>query len=298
MAGKAFKGKLRDFSLKQLLNLVHKRRKSGALSINAPQGDAELFFDRGKLIYASLSGQPNTLADLMVQANKLTRKEADAIAKTSSISSDKQLGRLLIQNGRVTQQEMLQALRKSMLEIVNRTFNWKDGSFVFDELKTPPTKRISIPVELENIVLEEKSQQEKATDFDSNYLPSLDVVLKFTEGRGRNLRSINLSIDEWRVISFINPRNTVTDIARHNQMSHDEVRRIVTKLIKDEVVEIAKSRKRGANRATAPHSTRPTSTKPRPVIPAKQASRHKPKFAAPKVEKGIISRLIARIRNL
>ena len=294
----AFKGKLGDFSLKQLLNLVYQRRKSGALSIKSPSSVAELFFDRGKFIYASLSNKPNALADLMVQAKKLTQTEADAIAASNYIQSDKQLGRLLIKKGRVSQELMLQALHKNMMDVVYSVLNWKDGSFVFDEQRKPPVNRITVSLGLEKIVLKENRNIQKTGTVQNDDLPSLNVVLKFTEGRGRNLRSINLSIDEWRVISFINPRNTVADIARHNQMSHDEVRRIVTKLIKDEVVEIAKQRSRSTNRSSSPHSARSTSTKPRPIIQVQSKTRQKPKFTAPKIEKGIISRLIARIRGL
>lgn len=292
----AFKGKLRDFSLKQLLNLVYQRRKSGALSIKSPSNMAELFFDRGKLMYASLSNKPNTLADLMVQVNKLTQKEADGITASNRFQNDKQLGRALIQSDRITQKEMLQALRQNMMDVVHTVFNWEDGTFVFDELRKPPVKRIAIPLSLEKMVVDENRPPEKASMPQSDSLPSLEVVLRFTEGRGRNLRSINLSIDEWRVISFINPRNTVADIAQHNQMSHDEVRRIVTKLIKDEVVEIAKDR--STSRSTSPHPVRSVTTKPRPIIQTQPETRPKPNFAAPKIEKGIISRLIARIRGL
>lgn len=292
----AFKGKLRDFSLKQLLNLVYQRRKSGALSIKSPSNVAELFFDRGKLMYASLSNQPNTLADLMVQVNKLTQKEADGITASNRFQSDKQLGRALIQADRISQEEMLQALRQNMMDVVHTVFNWEDGTFVFDEQRKSPVNRITIPLSLEKMVVDENSQPKKAAIPQSDSLPSLEVVLRFTEGRGRNLRSINLSIDEWRVISFINPRNTVADIAQHNQMSHDEVRRIVTKLIKDEVVEIAKDR--STSRSTSPQPVRPAATKPRPIIQTEPETRSKPNFAAPKIEKGIISRLIARIRGL
>ena len=295
----AFKGKLRDFSLKQLLNLVYQRRKSGALSITKdPSNIAELFFDKGKLTYASLSNKPNTLAALMAQINKLTQKEAESIAASNRFQSDKQLGRVLIQTGRVSQEEMLQALRQNMMDVVHTVFNWEDGTFVFDEQRKPSVKRITIPLSLEKMVVDENSQPQKAATPQSDTLSSLDVMLRFTEGRGRNLRSINLSIDEWRVISFINPRNTVADIARHNQMSHDEVRRIVSKLIKDEVIEIAKQKNRSTSRSTSPHSARSITSKPRPIIQTQPDTRPKPNFAAPKVEKGIISRLIARIRGL
>lgn len=289
----ALKGKLRDFSLTQLLNLVHLARKTGALSIDASKGAAELFFHEGKLIYASVAGRSNRLADLLMQADKLTKKQADDLVAMQRTWDDRQIGILLINAGQVSRQDILQALRQNMLDTVNMVFDWQDGTFVFDQKLTPPKGRITIPISLENMVLEGTRRTQQAVA-QINELPSLDVVLKFTATRGRNLRNINLSVDEWRVISFINPRNTVATIAKHNQMSEHQIREIVSKLIREDLVEIDESR------SPIPISTQP----PQPpkddvsVVGIPRGKRAKPKFSEPKVEKGIISRLIARIRGL
>jgi hypothetical protein len=288
----ALKGKLRDFSLTQLLNLVHLARKTGALSIDASKGAAELFFHEGKLIYASVAGRSNRLADLLMQADKLTKKQADDLVAMQRTWDDRQIGILLINAGQVSRQDILQALRQNMLDTVNMVFDWQDGTFVFDQKLTSPKGRITIPISLENMVLEGTRRTQQAVA-QINELPSLDVVLKFTATRGRNLRNINLSVDEWRVISFINPRNTVATIAKHNQMNEHQIREIVSKLIREDLVEIDESR-----------SPIPISTPPPPpaddvrVVGKGRGKRAKPKFSEPKVEKNIISRLIARIRGL
>jgi hypothetical protein len=287
----ALKGKLRDFGLTQLLNLVHLARKTGALSINASKGAAELFFHEGKLTYASMAGRSNRLADLLMQANKLTRKQADDLVAMQRTWDDRQIGILLINAGQVSRQDILQALRQNMLDTVDMVFDWQDGSFVFDQKLTPPRGRITIPISLENMVLEGTRRTQQVAD-QINELPSLEVVLKFTATRGRNLRNINLSVDEWRVISFINPRNNVATIAKHNQMSEHQIRKIVSKLIREDLVEIDEARSPPGSITKKPTPTPIERQVPQP--PAKA----KPKFSEPKVEKNIISRLIARIRGL
>lgn len=293
----ALKGKLRDFSLTQLLNLVHLARKTGALTIDSSKGVAELFFQEGKLVYASVSGESNSLADLMVRAGKLTQSQVDSLAASGRTRDDRQLGILLINAGQISRNDILQALRKHMMDVVYMVFSWEDGTFVFDQKLNPPAGRITIPLGLENIVLEGGRQREEVADLQTE-LPSLDVVLKFTDGPGKNLRNINLSVDEWRVISFINPRNTVATIAQYNQMTEHQVRRIVAKLMRDELVEIVG----GPPAAPAPSTTGRQKATPAPqpgraVVdpPAEQA---KPAFTEPHVDKGIISRLISRIRGL
>lgn len=285
----ALKGKLRDFSLTQLLNLVHLARKTGALALDSPRGNAELFFQEGKLVYAALSGHPNSLAELMLQAGKLTQAQVDSLAATGRSWEDKQLGILLINAGQVTRNDILQAVRKHMSDVTLSLFGWDDGTFVFDQKLTPPAGRITIPMGLENMIMEGGRRREEVAELQSE-LPSLDVVLKFTDGPGKNLRNINLSVDEWRVISFINPRNTVATIAQYNQMSENQIRRIVAKLLRDELVEVV---------STAPSRAAAVPPTPAPAVAAPATeSRGKPSFSEPQVDKGIISRLISRIRGL
>lgn len=295
----ALKGKLRDFSLTQLLNLVHLARKTGALSIEATEGAAEIFFQDGKLVYAAIAGRPNSLADLMVQAGKLTPAQGNSLKASGRARDDKQLGLLLINSGHISKTDVTQALRKNMLDVIHTVFEWTDGSFVFDQKLTPPAGRVTIPVGLDSIVLEGGRRKEEVSDLQTE-LPSLDVILKFTDGPGKNLRNINLSVDEWRVISFINPRNTVATIAQYNQMSEFQVRKIVAKLLRDNLVEIV-----GGTPSRAPALAGVS----KPVVaPAKETAGRavvqpqpepaRPKFTEPQVEKGIISRLISRIRGL
>ena len=44
---------------------------------------------------------------------------------------------------------------------------------------------------------------------------------------GRNMRNVNLSVEEWRVVSYINPKNSIRQIARATKMNDLEIRRIV-----------------------------------------------------------------------
>lgn len=259
-----------------------------------------MYFRDGSLIYAVLEGHPNTLADLMVKAGKLTQNQANAIQASGRVRDDKQLGLLLINAGQADKDEVLQAIRQNMLDIVQAVFQWADGSFMFDQKVSPPPGRISIPVSLEKVILEGSRQREEQTDLQTE-LPSLDVVLRFTDGPGSNLRDINLSVEEWKVISFINPRNTIATIARFNQMSEFKVRKIVAKLLRDELVEIVGGTTTPSTPATAPTPTpKPaTSVTDRPGVVAPASSQTaQPTYEQPEVEKGIIRRLIERIRGL
>ena len=73
----ALKGNLKDFSVTQLLNLIHLARKTGALTIHVPAGRTEMFFREGKLVYASTSEQDGHLASILSRAGKLTPEQEE-----------------------------------------------------------------------------------------------------------------------------------------------------------------------------------------------------------------------------
>lgn len=288
----ALKGRLRDFSLAQLLNLVNLARKSGLLTIDAPQGHASLYFREGKLIHAALNGPEagsGDLARVLTRAGKVTPDQIRMLQAQGRARSDKELGLLLINAGYMGQAEILQSLRAHLLEVVYAIFTWDDGLFEFEQHVAPPTGSISVPISLENIILEGRRRREELAELQTE-LPSLDVTLRFADGPGANLRNINLSVDEWRVISFINPRNTVAQIAQYNNMNEFQVRKIVSKLLREGLVEIVGT--------TTPPTKRSRADLPSRSQPAAPLPAPGQKIQAAKVGKNIIQRLIARILGL
>ena len=259
----ALQGTLREYSLGQLLNLIHIARKSGGLSVQSAQGGADLFFDEGKLVAANL-GQPQTLTDLMVQAGRLSAEQASTLVASSGSVDDKQLGLLLLNTGQISRDDIVLTLRQNMLNVVQAVWSWDDGTFAFDQTRTPPSGRVTIPIGLERILLEGNRAQkqpepkpvqppppvpavetaqavEEARPIEPGEPPSAGVGLKFTEGFGERMRSVNLSPKDWKVISAIKPGHAIADVAQQTRLSDDEVREIVARLMEEGLVEVAEA---------------------------------------------------------
>ena len=65
----ALKGNLRDFSITQLLNLVNLAHKTGLLNLEAPGDTAQVSFREGKLAYARVGAEDNSLAAILHRAH-------------------------------------------------------------------------------------------------------------------------------------------------------------------------------------------------------------------------------------
>jgi hypothetical protein len=275
----ALKGNLRDFSTTQLLNLVNLARKTGLLIIQGQSGAARLYFREGKLIQANIGTEDSDLADMLLKAGKISTDQAEMIQSQAEMQSDKQLGLALMNSGAVTQEDIVQSVKDYMLEIVYTLFNWAEGEFQFDQDRLPSDDRIAVPISLENVILEGSRRIEESELLESE-LPDLSsVALRFTDNPDARLREVNLSVEEWRVISFINPRNTVKQIAQSNSMDDFQIRKIVYGMIQAGLVEL----------------TRPEGiARPSAIVSGRRRGVEKP----PAVKRSVVERLIDRISRI
>jgi hypothetical protein len=277
----ALKGNLRDFSTTQLLNLINLAKKTGTLVIEGQGQAAQLSFRNGRLIYGNLGQEDGNLTGILHKAGKLNDEQARVLRERAARSSDKELGLLLINAGYVSQTDILLSIRAHILDIVYRLITWAEGLFRFEQNVLPSDDRITVPIELENVIIEGARRMQEWERL-SEELPSLDMALKFNERPSVNIRDMKLSVEEWRVVSFINPKNSMKAIAKANNLGDLEIRRIVYGLLQAGLVEVI--RPEGAAR---PLPFGLGAKKPAPPTPQeKQRTR------------GLVNRLIARIRSL
>ena len=274
----ALKGNLKDFSTTQLLNLIHLARKTGTLTIQVPSGVTTLYFREGKLVYATMSGRDGHLASILARSGKLSEANAKVIRARAGAQSDKELGMLLISAGQVTQPDIVSSIRADVLDIVYGLFTWTNGLFHFEPNQLPSDDAITASINLENIILE-GSRRVKEWEQLQDEVPDLGVALRFTDRPQAQLRNINLSVDEWRVISYINPRNSIKQIAQRIGMDDFQIRKIIYGLLQAGLVEVLE-------REGAPVARRP-STAMETVI-----------GRPPAVKRSVIRKLIDRIKRL
>ena len=270
-SGMALRGNLHDFSVTQLLNLINLARKTGTLILDGPSDQAFVAFRNGKLAYPRIGVEDGGLATVLKQANKLNSNQFQALnARTASIS-DKELGLLLINAGYVSQEDILLDLQTHFAAVIRKLFTWVEGLFQFEPGIPPPEDRINVRMDLENLIIEGSRHLQEMEELQDE-IPSLDLALKFTE---RPMTNLNLSVQEWRVVRFVDPRNSMKRIAAAAKLNEMEMRRIVYGLLQAGLVQLV--RPVGAEVPRSPA-----------MFPTKN----------PEEQRGLINRLIGRIQKL
>ena len=128
----ALKGNLRRFTITQLLNLINLAKKTGTLVVEGPGEIARVMFRDGKLAYALIEQEDNSLAAILQRNKKITAGQCRLIKEKAGQMSDKELGLLLINAGYVSQEDILASLQQYFMNMVRRLFTWMEGFFRFD----------------------------------------------------------------------------------------------------------------------------------------------------------------------
>ncbi|NJL94715.1 MAG: DUF4388 domain-containing protein [Anaerolineae bacterium] len=298
------KGTLRVFSTTQLLNLINLAKKTGVLRIyeGIPSGKqltlgdgetqipellpgeqrAEVFFKEGKLLYASMKDRSGDLTSVLQKAGKLNVEQARQIRERGKSHSDKALALMLINANYVTKQNIVQSIQKHTVDIVFDLMTWDKEPFEFDEHTSLPGDRIVVPINLENVIIEGTRRIVDLKKLEEE-LPNLDFALKFREAAGDKFKDkdIQLSAAEWRVVGFVNPKNSIRQIAKACNMTDSEIRRVVHALLQAGLVELVK-----------PPSVRPVGNTKKTAASTLRIQRE----GAP--NKQVVNRLIDKIKSI
>ncbi|MGB7339798.1 MAG: DUF4388 domain-containing protein [Phototrophicaceae bacterium] len=286
-------GNIRDFSTTQLLNLVNLSRRTGMLTIfeAIPTGEqdamknekmaagaerAKVAFHKGQLVYASFAEQDDGLVTVLNKAGKLTDDQARILKERAKNTSDKALAMRLIQAKYVSQTDIVSCIKQHILDVVYNLMTWTEGPFRFDDDAVPNKDQILVPIDLENVIIEGSRQLQKMAEINL-VIDDLDMALRFPENPKEKFKGIHLSVDEWKVVSYVNPKNTIRQIMKVLNMSEAEIKKVIFALHQAGLVELV--------RKAAPAPTTPS-------------SRRRRNRAGQQPDKKVINKLIDKLKSI
>ncbi|MGC8874826.1 MAG: DUF4388 domain-containing protein [Chloroflexia bacterium] len=270
----ALVGNLRDFSLADFLYLVDRGRRTGRLTIKRADDAATLYFEKGKLVYATQYSREERLGEMLVRMGRITAEQRDEALRLQQTShAGKPLGAILVELGYITDEELKRYVRTQIEETVYRLFTWPDGEFRFDAgvLVAPEDVMITIPLGVENLIIEGVRRIDEWSRI-RDRIPDTNQVVKFVDQPSERARGVNLTPEEWRVFARINGKDSLRVIAERTGLSEFEVCRIVYGFMSAGLVELVKEKQ-------APAAEVPPSSPPE------------------KGKRGLFDRLIDRVRG-
>ena len=301
----ALVGNLRDFGLSDFLYLVDRGYKTGRLVLQRPGDLAHLYFQNGKLVYATHNQTEERLGDLLLRAGKISLEQRNyALHLQQTVAHTKPLGLILVELGYINREGIIRTVRSQIEETVYRLFAWTEGDFRFETDIAQPRESVTIPLSIENVIMEGVRRIDEWTRIHDR-IPTLDVIVRFSDQPTERVKGVNLTPDEWRVFARINGADAIANIVRLTGLSEFDVCRIIYGFIQAGLVEVVKPAMQVAAVTPRPRDGAPSPNgagagTPAPVRQQTGAAPHfvgqPDAFVPPK--RGLIYRLIERIRRI
>jgi len=262
-------GNIRDFGLSDFLYLVDRGYKTGCLYLSRPSEKAILFFDKGKLIYASRT-EGERMGDLLLRLGIVNQQQITQVQH--SVNDSKMLTQALIDTNIISQDELQRVLQTHVEEEVYGLFGWPDGEFRFEHGQKPEPDGPMMPsvVPVEHLIMEGVRRIDEWGRI-KDRIPSTDMLARFVEQPGDKAKGVKLAPEEWRVFARINGKDTLATIAQNTGLSDFDVCRVVYGFVTAGLVEVV--------------------NKPQPEKKSLGADQ-------PRLKKSLVSRIINRVRSM
>ncbi len=152
----ALEGTLRDFSLADIFQLIGLQRKTGVLTLRAPEDVVTVSFLDGKVVGAdSLNKRlEDRLGQVLLKTNAVTQEELDAALRLQMETLER-MGHILLRSAIISREELRRALEQQVLQIIYRVFRWNDGDYHFSqETSIDYDVELITPMGAESILME------------------------------------------------------------------------------------------------------------------------------------------------
>ena len=225
----AIKGNLKEASLPDVLQLLAMGQKTGCLSLTDRSNFGYIFFDRGRITYASIVNRRDRLGDLLVK-NGLIRMEelSGAIDEQARDPNKGRLGEILIRRGAITREQLEQYIRIQIEEAVYYLFTWTQGSFYFEAEQRPEEGAMLVSINPENLLLEGARRIDEWSLIEKK-ISSLDLI--FEIDRTREPDQADLSDEQRKIVPLVDGKRSVQDLIDESGMVEFDVGKALFGLI-------------------------------------------------------------------
>ena len=236
----AIEGPLQDIGIHDVFQLLDLARKSGRLTVRstARGNEGRVYFDKGAVVHATMQDNPHTLGALLRKAGKISDRELESASSAQRDGDPRLLGEILVAQGAVTRRDVEKYMRLQIENVVFDLFSWNEGTFSFadgtdDQVQMDASVRVSI----ESLLMEGARRIDVWSRMNDR-IPGAHVIPRLSQPRDDSESYIDLHPGEWDVMTLIDGRHSLRDIAAELAVSEFEVAKTVYGLLSTELIEI------------------------------------------------------------
>ena len=206
----AIKGSLKEASLPDVLQLLSMGKKSGCLSVAHRTSFGYIYFDKGRISYASVVNRRDRLGDVLVKSATITQQQLDDAVAAQGRHRDKRPGELLVEQNALTLDQLHGAINTQIQEAVYFLFTWNQGTFNFEPDVTPDEADHTVSINPESLLLEGARRVDEWSLIEKK-IPSFDIVFELDPSKPV-AGDVHLTDEQHAVLDLVDGKSDVQRI--------------------------------------------------------------------------------------
>src|SRR5256885_11865726 len=225
----AIKGSLKEASLPDVLQLLALGQKTGCLSIADRSDFGYIYFDKGRICYASIVNRRDRLGDILVKHAKITDEQLAAAIHRQSTARGKKLGEILVGMGVITQTDLERYMRVQIEESVYYLFTWTQGTFNFEADVRPDQQDFQVSINPESLLLEGARRVDEWSLIEKK-IPSFDLIFLWDKDR-LAISEASLTDAQQRLLPLLDGSRDVHHVIEDSGLGEFEIGKALYGLI-------------------------------------------------------------------
>jgi hypothetical protein len=214
------KGQLAELPLPDIFQYLKLTGSTGILTLVAGGARKAVYLNQGRVVFASSNLPNDRLGEMLLREGKITIEEYDGSIK--GISKGKRQGRVLVEMGALSPKDLWEGVQFQVREIVYSVFPWDDGQFHFEESSLPEKERITLNLDVGDLVLAGLRRVDASGPLQSRF-PELDLVIERVPGSPEP----KLEPYEGHVLGLVDGERSVLEICRESEIGDNETLKVL-----------------------------------------------------------------------
>lgn len=235
----AIEGPLRELGIHDVFQLLDLSRKTGTLSVTSELRDNEgtVWFDGGKVIYATIKSNPHPLGLMLVKSGKVTEADLDrALLMQKTRNDGRRFGEILVEMNVISPKELERQVKLQVEEVVFELMSWREGFFSFTERDvTEIPAGATVRVGTESLLMEGARRIDEWSRI-ADKVPHLAVIPELADVGEAHAGLLDLRPTEWEMLTMIDGTADLKAIATSLGRSEFDVARFAYGLVTTGVI--------------------------------------------------------------
>jgi tetratricopeptide (TPR) repeat protein len=228
----AIEGRLEAVGLADICQLLSMGRKTGCLTVTDRSNFGYVYFQGGRVTFATVLNRPDRLGEVLVRSGVIAREDLAAAMEEQLKTPGHRLGQILLAQGKLTQEQLRQFVSVQIQEAVFHLFGWESGEFHFEPGRRPDAdESLLVSLNAESLLLEGARRVDELSLIQKK-VPSTDLIFRdSTEPGGKRKGEVELTPEQQAVLPLLDGMRTVDDVVLDSGLVEFEVMKAIYGLV-------------------------------------------------------------------